>query len=406
MKNLFKLMIILLIVSSVFATNSRIVTLGGRTAIVRDDDRNINLFPQRINDGSLIRFEGINTGAPNFLFTFGENSKWGFYGGNNQVNDFLNIYKGIGENSAIKLGLAMGIESSSDEDSNEEPSPGNISTLEEMKSRNIGVDFQYGSDFGDTEFSTSIGFINGPNLINNLGQNINTYSLENTFGTVTTTNEGNASGTLLAFDLQIRKPANIMFFENLYSNTFAGFLKTNSHYEPNNVVVEHESYSDFFAISEIILFNEVGINDSMFTIYYGTGFNGAFQSIKDIDTVGHTEDTFSGFGVGGPTIMIGTEIDVKYFVFRFGVRKNINIFDFTKEISTSDFGTEDDIRTIKNSDILSNGNYVFSSGLGFSYKKFTVNLQLNNAFWVTGPQMILSGTGGTLGASADVIYEF
>jgi hypothetical protein len=93
------IIMLLMLVGIVLASQERVDALGGNAAFWSDDEANISLFPQTINNFNL-----ANTDGENFFVSWGDDMKFGFSGGSS--TDFLNLSWGM-NNMGLNFGLNM-----------------------------------------------------------------------------------------------------------------------------------------------------------------------------------------------------------------------------------------------------------------------------------------------------------
>jgi len=426
MKRLFILALIVFCVGSLFATQNRVATMGGEVAMLPDDDSNIDLFPQRVNDWSIVRFEDVQGGSPDYLLITGKKgSKWGFYGGQeprysivrnmkqeagvslNLQDYFFNIYKSMSSTSALKLGLRFGTVSEIEKMNNND-SP-EIKSEETNKYSNIGIDAVYGFDSGKQEMALCVAFMSGPGAINSLiaGKLYGNYEYSNTI-----TNEGTGKESGYGFGAALRKPSGFFIFDNTYGNVMLVMGKQTGEYTANNVKQEDWENSITIFDANLLFFNKTMIAGksekgpkAMLVYGMGCGFRYSSSSGKNNMSGAEKEDTDSELALGGPRLRIGIEAEVKTVKLRFGIQRNINLWSKDKTVDETVSGKNNDTDENSVGGIGIGGNYVFASGLGVDLGKLTINIMLNNTFWCTGPQMIFNGTWGTLGVSADVLLN-
>lgn len=412
MKVFTKIILLAISTAFVFGTMNRVATLGGDVSILPDDDNNIYLFPQKVNQWSLVLFENIQSGSPEYLLITGETGKkWAFYGGNNQKDDFLNVYKSLGEKSALKLGFRMGTYSESSSWNDKEAGTSNITADSTNKYTNFGIDTEYGLDAGQSEIAVRFGFSFGPGSIKyltNMGfvGPFGTVELINKNGTATSEEDGKASSSSFGLSASLRRPMKFLMFENLYASF--GLSRTGSASEYNvgsNKAEELINSALSFSVNTMLFNNKTLIDNSL--LVYGLGFGFGFSNSSKDNDIAKKVDTDSNFMIGGPRFRVGIETPFKYGKLRFGVRRNIDFFSTaTSVVETPDPGATTDEFETKISGIGTNGSYAFASGVGFTFGNLNLDLVINNTFWCTGPQMIFYGNGGTLAASADVSYYF
>ncbi|MFH1851337.1 MAG: hypothetical protein ABIA75_03250 [Candidatus Neomarinimicrobiota bacterium] len=355
---------------------------------------------------------GIHAGSPDYLLIIGEpGNKWAVYGGLTERNDFFNIYKSMGENAALKAGFRFGTYSETELTDNNESNPGDYSSEESNKYISFGFDTEYGFNKGDQEIAARFAFSFGPSSISYL---VN-QGYPGPFGTVessitsagaTANEEGSASTSSFGLSASLRRPMNLLIFENLYCYVGLSRIGSASDFtDDQNTKIEDKINSSFSLSASTLVFNNTNLTDNTL-LAYGVGFSLGLSNYSSEDKAVKETDTGSNFIIGGPRFRVGLETDFKYGKLRFGINRNINFFNRNKNVEETNSGTNVDEDEYVVSGIGSNGSYSFVSGLGFTYGNLNLDLILNNTFWCTGPQMIINTTYGTFCASADVSYYF
>lgn len=93
------IIMLLMLVGIVLASQERVDALGGNAAFWSDDEANIGIFPQKINNFNLAWTDGSD-----FNVSWGDDMKFGFSGGSS--TDFLNLSWGM-NNMGLNFGLNM-----------------------------------------------------------------------------------------------------------------------------------------------------------------------------------------------------------------------------------------------------------------------------------------------------------
>ncbi|MBC8197387.1 MAG: hypothetical protein H8E60_05830 [Candidatus Marinimicrobia bacterium] len=93
------IIMLLMLVGVVLASQERVDALGGNAAFWSDDEANIGIFPQKINNFNLAVTDGSD-----FYVSWGDDMKFGFSGGS--ATDFLNLSWGM-NNMGLNFGLNM-----------------------------------------------------------------------------------------------------------------------------------------------------------------------------------------------------------------------------------------------------------------------------------------------------------
>ena len=412
-KSLLAICILLFASQYSFATSNRIGALGGETAMNPNDDTNIDLFPQHINKVNLMRLTNIQSTTPSYAVITGEpGAKWGLYGGTIQQNDFFNIFRSLGANSAAKLGFAVSRFSEENKTNNKEASPANNSTTDKNSYYSLSVDGIYGKDMGDTEVSIRGIFSYGPNAIATVGAigstnagPFGTFEYTDITDTTTTDSDGEGNQTLISAVASARKPMKIAVFSKVFANAFATLAKSSSSLATGTTKLEDESSSTIALGGRILLFEEKKIGEKS-RVIYGVGAQGAITRVKTEDKAPSTDAKATTLTVTGPQIRLGAESDLKYGTVRFGIARDFTLLNYTSGSTTTVGGTENDTTNTKSLSFANSGVYAVSTGFGIEYKSLAIDVSLSRFFWVHGPQMFFDSQNGTIATSADVIYTF
>ncbi len=411
-KVMILLVVAILAMSTAIATDKRVLALGSNAYMLPGDVASIALFPQRINDANLIYFTDIQTTTPNYLLVVGEpGSTWGFYGGTTQKDDYFNVIRSLGSTAAFKMGLRLGLTRQNETLDDKETTP-TISD-ETLSQTNIMLDMEYGMDMGDVEFSSYVTFGRTPDDINTLlgvaPTPHGTFTGEYESSGNSTTEEGKATRTSFAFKVKARANHGLFLFDNSYATFALGYQGGASEYtDATNTKIEDQSDSYFSMSSVYGLFNNLNIaGDNVFIVY---GLKGsAFYSHQTYDykiTPGESTTTYNYLSIVAPTVNLGLEAELKYATLRFGMVRSLKTLGIATMTRTVDSGTVDDENTTSDIILGANGSYTYNAGLGFNYGALKLDILLNNALWITGPQMIFNSAYGTLGICADLIYTF
>jgi hypothetical protein len=410
MKKLTVAMLVLLCAGVLFATQSRVSTMGGSVAMLPDDDNNIGLFPQQVNNWTMARFEGVQTGAADYMLVVGKKGKkYGFYGGLGEQDDFLNMIKSLSSTSAYQIGIRFGTVNDVDETDNKEPSPGNSSSELSNKYTNIGVLLKYGKTTGKKELVIGGGYMSGPGAINSLPAGIyGDYEYTEIMNKDTTNNVGSANMSAWGVGAALRHPKSCLIFDNIFKYAFFGMGSMASEYElvePKKSEMEDQETSGMLATVGFLCYNNAQISGNS-VLAYGLGFDVNYMSVTMKDKLTKNKMEGSNIIVGGPVLRVGLEADLKLVKLRFGFTRSIDLYSTQTTTMTYPSGTEKDKDEEKSSGIGQGGSYTFASGVGMAFGNLQVDLIFNNNFWVTGPQMIFGNVNNNLGVRADVIYTF
>ncbi|MCF7808909.1 MAG: hypothetical protein K9N38_10370 [Candidatus Marinimicrobia bacterium] len=411
MKKLLLVTLVFLFAFSVaMATDKRVNALGNNAYMLPGDDASIGLFPQRINDMNLVYFRDIHLASPDYLLVVGApGNTWGFYGGTTESNDYFNVIRSLGTNSAVRLGVRFGINSQTDLDDNKE-SPA-ITDETKYKQTNIMVDVEYGMDRPDMELSTSVTFGRTPDIISASGT-LGSFESELDNAGTKSTAEGSAARTSLGVLAKARSQKGMFIFDNSYAIFSLTFQGESDKYDMSSAGtttnVTDEKGSIFSMSSTYGLFNNQDLADGKVFLVYGMGGTLSFsrQADEGLITGSEYKDTYMSFGMVAPIVNLGLEAQLKYAALRFGMQRTLTMLGYSSTTNTYVSGTTDDEDTSSLFTLGGNGSYTYNAGMGFNYGPLTVDILINNSFWITGPQMIFDGTFGALGICADLVYTF
>jgi len=406
-------MILALSSQSGFATESRIAALGGEIAMITDDDTNIDIFPQTINRQNLFRISNISSNTPNFAVITGEKGdKWGLDGGSNQQNDFFNIYRSLGNNKAVKLGVAVGRYSEENIADNKEASPGNIKTTEKNSYFNLMIDADYGETKNNVEKAIYGVFSYGPNTIDAvtgslLRDQFGTYANNNVTGATTTKQDGKGNKLLLGAAASLRKPMKIAVFNKVYASGSAYYSSDSASLSTGAVKNQDTSSSEIFLSGRVLMFDEKKVGNKS-RVYYGLGGRASLTKTKTLDKVTSDENNETSLSISGPQFRMGAETALKHGVVRFGITRDFDLFSYNSKTQTPKIGAVNDANSQKILDIGigTSGSYSVSTGFGLEYNDLKIDFILRNIFWLSGPQMIFDARNGTIATSASMLYVF
>lgn len=411
------------VTQATLATEARVYTLGGETAMLMDDDTNIDLFPQSINKWNLFRVANVHEAndAGNdgeYAVLVGEpGDKWGLYGGQNNSNEFLSVYRSLGADKGVKFGFNF----NTDKSENNPRDPGDP----DSKISRLGFNAIYGVTQGTTELAFSFAYAKNPvvGALDNFGDGesftpvcqdtgtTNTYSFGIPdvfvpgFGdgcaetTTSTGTNSNRKDSVILLRADVRKPQNIAVFNTLYANAY--LMNRKATYSTNAPSSNEEKGNAIGA--NALLFNKKAFNTTD-SFFYGVGFGLGYGKLKHTQTV-NISDNRTATLIGGPRIRLGLEKDIKYGALRFGINRDIDFISSSKEDGSAagvSTGTSKDSGTGRND------SYSIITGWGMDYKNLKIDIVLNSRFWNSGPQMIFDSNNGTdtLGTRADIIYTF
>ena len=398
-----------------FATQNRVTALGGEVAMISDDDTNIDLFPQHINKQNLLRLTRIHSTTPDYAVITGKpGDKWGLYGGTVQQNDFLNIFKSLDANSAVKLGFAIGRHSEEDVTNNKEASPADDSGTEKNSYYTLAIDGIFGTTKDDTEMSVRGVFSYGPNAIASvtaggsaLAGPFGTYEFSGTTAGTAIKADGEGNQTVLMGVASVRKPMKVAIFTKAFAQGSALYSSSSSSLSTGATKNEDSSASTISLFGRALLFDEKQINDSS-KLVYGIGGQGTLSRINSKDKVTSEDDKRTTLTITGPQIRMGAETKLKYGTVRFGIARDFALltYDSHSETVVEAGGTNNNENSDKTFSIATTGTYSVSTGFGLEYNNLKLDVTLSRFFWVHGPQMVFDSQNGTLATSADVIYTF
>jgi hypothetical protein len=424
---------------SVFATGARVSTLGGETAMLPDDDTNIDLFPQSINKFNMFSISNVDnySNAGYAIITGDPGNKWGFYGYQGTVDSFINVYRSFSANSAAKIGFLYSTPKTEYSGSNNEPAPNDATVSESQDEKSLGIDVLYGmtDPATNTEYAFQFVYSKGPSSINYTGGQYTGGSVSNfsysdpqdvdvADGIIAESGSAEAKALVLGF--QMRKATGFWIFNNMYAEaSYSKFSDNSSYTETDTVNVVTTQEDDTYDITTLhargLLFNSQALGSSGGTrLVYGLGasldrLSGSLSQYAGTLAGGsayYDDADGSALVIGGPQIRIGLEKDIKYGVLRFGIQRNINFYsngstDWTYGGSTGTAGdTVNDTESFDSSGIGTNGNMTVRTGWGLEYDNLKIDIMLTDTFWRSGPQMIFDSSLGSIGTRADVVYSF
>jgi len=401
-------LVLMLALSSAFATDKRVQALGDNAYMLPGDDASIKLFPQRINDMNLISFQDIHLGSPDYLLLVGNpGNTWGFYGGSTQKDDYFNIYRSLGSKAAVRMGVRFGIETEKQVDDDME-SPATTSE-EKLSQTSILLDLEYGMDLQDMELSTSVTFGRTPSLIGTIGE-IGTYTGE--FDNTGSKSDAEGKGAQTTFALQTKARANkgMLMFDNSYAVFGITYQGGSTLYETTSgsttTTNEDDSDSYFLMYSTYRLFNNMNLADDKIFLVYGLGGVLNFTRTSDEDKINKATDTHMNMTIAAPIVNMGLEAKLKYMTLRFGMERMLTALSYSSTTDESAFGLKNDEDVNSKFTLGGNGIYNYKAGMGFNYGDLQLDILVNNNFWLMGPQMIFDARNGTIGICADLVYTF
>jgi len=409
-KALLVSLVLLLTLTSAYATDKRVNALGNNAFMLPGDDAAIGLFPQRINDMNLVYFRDIHLASPDYLLVVGDPGKaWGFYGGSTEKDDYINVMRSLGSKAAVRLGVRFGIENEKQLDDDKESSP-NVDE-ENLSKTNILVDFEYGMDMGDMEVSTIVTFGRTPAMIGMIGESGSYTGDFNAMGTKSSA-EGSAGRTSFGVTAKARAPRGMFIFNNSYATfgmSYQGGTESFSSTSGGTTTTTTDEKDSFFSMGwSYGWFNNSYLADGKVLLVYGLGGIMSFNRSTDetLITGSETKDTSMSFGIVAPVFNLGLEAQLKYAALRFGMSRQLTTLGYTSTTNTYVSGTVDDEDTYSKFTIGANGLYAYNAGMGFDYGPLQIDILVNNNIWIGGPQMIFDGTLGAIGICADLVYTF
>jgi hypothetical protein len=406
MKKSALVLLLLFAAMNLVAGDARVATLGGHTGLVPDDDSNIGLFPQRVNDWNILRIQDIGGDYNDYLLTIGEKGdKWAFYGSVSDEDYLFNVIKGLSPTSAIDVGVQlMTMNAKFTENVNKS----------ELKASNmtLGVDLALGLDAGKSEVAIGAYFARGPYAHYLLLEN--PFIGEIDYGKIELTLDGqtqfeaNASATAFGGGIAIRSPFNFSIFDQLYHGLyFVSMTGIEDQTIQQTKVLDYKD-SQFGGAYQLFFFKNKAIApEGLFNggmLMYALGFNVGYGTIGNENQLSSVTDkqTYNDMWIGGPSLRIGLETAFKYAKVRFGIQRDITIFESEK--AKSEVGDAE--QEVSASAIGNGGSLYINSGLGFEIKNLKIDIMLNNNIWSNGPQMILNDTYGDISFQTDVTYTF
>ena len=150
----------LVLVSSIFASDQRIASLGGNAGFWAEDDQNLYMFPATMHNFNLAQIQGVNGDESKATFLFGEGTKYGFMM-DQASNNLINFAYGSGS-----WGLIFGFDTNSEDDGTTKSSDSKISANFGMNAGfgELGLSFATRSEDDGTDADDPKGLELGFNL--------------------------------------------------------------------------------------------------------------------------------------------------------------------------------------------------------------------------------------------------
>jgi len=397
----------LIVVSqSSMATQARINALGGVNAIILEDDANIDLFPQEIENYSMLTIGNLQNAdfanQSSYAAIIGESGKkWGIYGGReeNEVfagshhnRELLSIYHSVNQNAAYRAGVTM---SSYDAD----PFNG-------KKVYNMGFDLTYGMKSGNNESAIVASYDKDPYGLEgcrstDAGTPINIFD---PLTTNATAGCGAAGATYrdyhnLTAGYRSRSANQIAMFSHLYWD--AQLTRVSASYN-SPAAAGDVGFSGTSIAASAWLFNKKTFHQKD-SFYYAVGF-GVLNASGTVDIEATSSSKYTDRAVFGPAFALGLEKPIKYGVLRFGINRTITLYETEQQKTTDSAGNT--LVDANDNRRGADGAYNVATGWGLNYENLKIDLVLNSTFWARGPQMVFDASGGALAGRADIVYEF
>ena len=389
---------------SALATQARINALGGVNAIILEDDANIDLFPQEIENYSMLTIGNLQAAdtanQSSYAAIIGDSGKkWGIYGGKTEDEtgvyagahhnrELLSLYHSVNANAAYKVGVTM---SSYDSD----PFNGN-------KVYNMGVDFTYGMKSGNTESAIVASYDKDPYGLEgcraaDAGTGVATFPVNGC---------GNISATAyrsyhdLTVGYRTRSPMSVAMFSHLYWD--ATLTRVTANYNTSTATTDDVQFSGTQIAANAWLFNKKTFHQKD-SFYYSVGFGFLNQSATQDIEQGNS-DKFTNRAVMGPMFAIGLEKPIKYGALRFGINRMLTLYQTQQQKTTNNAGTT--VVDTNDNRRGADGAYTVSTGWGLEYENLKLDLVLNSDFWGEGPQKLFGFSATPIAARADIVYDF
>lgn len=383
--------IVFILISGLMASNARLQTLGSEAAMLVDDDVSIDLFPQRINDFSIARVEGLGMAQPGYLVIIGDKGdKWGAFGSSSNSEDLVNIYRSLSPSSAVKLSFRIFREKNIQENNN---------ANNERSIGGFNASATYGWDNITSEQALSLGISYGP------GASYNGLEFSNfdyvTYGVLDTNTVSGSSHTFnINANYSNRTSFNLAIFNKRYDHVGIGFGTGGHEITDNNTKIREGNISDININARTFLFNQQQVNQ-VSKLYYGVGAGLGYMRNKAENDISGVETINNDFYFGSLRLATGLEINIKNIDIRIGLNRTNTLY------RTSGSKTENATTTEQSTSYIStNAGYGINTGLGYFYKGFQFNVVLNDQIWRSGPQMIFDSGNGNIFLAFDIVYNF
>ena len=385
------LFLVLISGSLLMASNARLRTLGSEPAMLLEDDVSINLFPQRINDFNIARVEGLGLTDPGYLLLIGDKGdKWGAWGSTSHAEDLLNIYRSLGQASALRLSFRIHREKQNSQTSDNE--------MERM-ANGFNSAVSYGWDGSKSEREITVGFSYGPGDTYNGNQYTN-FDYTEFDAADTTTITGTSNDVHIYTGFSNRVESQFFIFENRYDNVLMGFRSGSNEIARENTKTDENDLSQFMITARTFLFNMKDVND-VSKLYYGIGAGLGYLRNIEKDKINDLEHTHSALYFGRLRLASGLEISLNNLDLRIGLNRSNTLYRRISNKTENNTTTENRI-----SEISGNAGYGITTGLGYNYKGLQLNVVLNDQLWSSGPQMLFDSNTGDIFTSLDIVYNF
>jgi len=382
---------IMISVSLLMGSQARVSALGNEPAMLINDDVSIDLFPQRINDFSLARVEGLGNIQPGYLLLIGDTGdKWGVWGSSTTTENMFNIYRSMSDQSALKLSFLIGRDHTYQK---------NSSQKNKRTKRNLESTLTYGWDNINSEKALTVSLDYGPG--SDLYDNDNYSSFDYTnYGAIdTTTTSGSAYQLNFTTSFSNRCNQGLLFFNHRYDRVGLSFGFGGHEVSTGSQKNSEGSLSNFSLNARTFTFNTQNLNEQA-QLYYGVGTGLGYMSSTNKDEITDNKSSNHTFYFGRMNIAAGIETYISNFDFRVGINRTNTLFRSSGSKLENGTTTED-----SESHIGSSSGYGIATGLGYNYKDLQINVLLNNNIFNSGPQMIFDSNAGNIFASFDVVYS-
>ena len=360
---LHHIILTILSINMVVASDLRIESLGGNAGFWPEDDQNIMMFPATINDFNLAQVQDASGSNPYATFIFGDNAKYGFML-DGEGDNLLNVAYGTGD-----LGVILGF----DMDGNNEWVYDDASNgVVERKPSSMALNAMVGLNSGFGE----------------VGLGVNFSSADNDNG------NSDDDASLLALGLNLRREQSLGVFSHLLVSANFGSGKM-------EVIEEYydEDYDEVTGVDTMLLdMSSLSLEASLFRHWdLGTETDLLFAAGLGFGSTGLGPDSVkvTQTNIVVPNYTLAVETNVReWATLRVGVN-NSHLLSGTLEAEGSDQNMTEMGTTETN----------YSVGLGLEYEGFKLDLDLNPEF-LTNPVHYITGNNSNSGLATKATVTF